>query len=87
MLLLVCGPEISRVIFFVAFNGRHLSNSSIREISEKKHEIFSNLTEAMKKKKWRKYVASVTVYFVSDMECPKKERPTIEGAVNQFLSF
>ena len=35
----------------------------------------------------RKYVGSVTHYFVSDMECPKKERPTIREAVSQFLSF
>ena len=35
----------------------------------------------------RKYVASFTHYFISDMECLKKENPTIRGAVSQFLSF
>ena len=35
----------------------------------------------------QKYVGSVTYYFISDMECPKKERPTIRGAVSHFLSF
>ena len=35
----------------------------------------------------QKYVGSITHYFISDMECPKKGRPTIRGAVSQFLSF
>ena len=45
------------------------------------------MTEAIKKKQWRKIVASATHYFISDMECPKEERVTMRGAVNQFLSF
>ena len=35
----------------------------------------------------RKYVGSVTHYFISDMECPKKERPTIGTAVSHYFSF
>ena len=35
----------------------------------------------------RNYVGSFTHYFISDMECPKKERPTIRRAVSQFLSI
>ena len=35
----------------------------------------------------RKYVDSVTHYFISDMKCPKKEKTTIKRAVSQFLSF
>ena len=35
----------------------------------------------------QKYLGSVTYYFISDMECPKKDRPTIRGAVSHFLSF
>ena len=34
MLPLVCAPQFPRLIFFVASDGRHLSNSSIKEVSE-----------------------------------------------------
>ena len=34
MLLLVWVPQFSLMIFFVAFDGRYLSNSRLREVSE-----------------------------------------------------
>ena len=34
MLLLVCVPQLSLMIFFVAFDGRYLSNSRLGEVSE-----------------------------------------------------
>ena len=71
----------------VAFEGRHLTDSSMKEFSEVNIKIVSILLEAKKKKQLQKYVASVTHYFIPDMEDPKKERPTLGGAVNQFLSF
>ena len=51
----------------------------------KKSKVSSELTEAKKKKYWRKYKASVTHYFISDQEYPKKDRATIRGAANQRL--
>ena len=39
----------------------------------------------MKMKKRRKYVPSVTHYFLSDMACQEKERLTKRRAVNHFL--
>ena len=46
----------------------------------------------MKKKQWRKLVASATLYFIPYLERPKKDRPNTEGKANlkgscQSVSF
>ena len=73
--------------FFVAFVGRHLSNSRIKEVFEVNVKFVATWLRQWKKKWWRKLLASVTHFLISDMECPKKEKVTMRGAVNQFFHF
>ena len=63
-----------------------MSNSSIGEVSEV-NQILLAFRLKQRKKQWRKFVASVTHYFISDMEDPEREKLTLGGAVNRFHSF
>ena len=88
LFLLVCVPHLFLTSnFFAAYEGRLLSNSTLRELSEKIFfKVCSELSEAKKKKYWQNYIASVTQYFISNQEYPKKDRPPLEElSIKVFL--
>ena len=57
-------------LFFAGLEGKDLSNSSKTGVFEVNVKFCNNLTEPMKKKKWRQNVASATLYFIPYIEKP-----------------
>ena len=73
--------------FLVAFDGRHLSNGSIREVSEANVKFVATWLKHWKRNNGENMKRVLLITFYQIWNVQKKDKPTMKGAVNQFLSF